>query len=92
MLTATVKFDYDASEPNELTILAREVSERRDEPKHVFARRVSFQTVNIVREDDADDTLALHDSDWITIEKPHSKERGRVPRAYLRMDSFPSSS
>ena len=89
MRTATVKFDYDASEPNELTVLAKEVN--RVEMKHALLLSLSFQTVNIILEDDADDKLSVLDSDWITIEKPHSRERGRVPRAYLRMDSFPSS-
>lgn len=63
--TAVVKFDYDASDPNELSVLAKE-------------------TVNVL---DENDTI---ESDWITIEKPHSKERGRIPRAYLRLDSFHS--
>jgi endophilin-B len=64
--TAIVKFDYDASDTNELSILAKE-------------------TVNIILDDN--DKLS-NDSDWITIEKPSTKERGRVPRAYLRLDSL----
>lgn len=60
--TAIVKFDYDASDTNELSVLAKE-------------------TVNVISDD--------ADSDWIIVEKVDSKERGRVPRAYLRVD--PSS-
>ncbi|CAF3493126.1 unnamed protein product [Rotaria sp. Silwood1] len=61
--TAIVKFDYNASDTNELSIVAKE-------------------TVNII--------LDVSESDWITVEKQISKERGRVPRAYLQIDSFSS--
>ncbi|CAF4086818.1 unnamed protein product, partial [Rotaria sp. Silwood2] len=61
--TAIVKFDYDASDTNELSVLAKE-------------------TVNII--------LDVDESDWITVEKQISKERGRVPRAYLQIDSLSS--
>ncbi|CAF1029196.1 unnamed protein product [Adineta steineri] len=66
--TATVKFDYDASDINELSVLAKE-------------------TVNIVLDDNE---KLSDDAEWITIEKPYSKERGRVPRGYLRIDSLSS--
>ncbi|CAF1155819.1 unnamed protein product [Rotaria sp. Silwood1] len=65
--TATVKFDYDASDPNELSVLAKE-------------------TVNIIL--DNNNEKLSNDSDWITIERPHTKERGRVPRAYLHIDTI----
>ncbi|CAF3672859.1 unnamed protein product [Rotaria sordida] len=66
--TATVKFDYDASDPNELSVLAKE-------------------TVNIIL--DNNEKLS-NDADWITIERPHTKERGRIPRAYLHIDNLSS--
>lgn len=32
------------------------------------------------------DRNTLETVDWITIEKIDTKERGRIPRAYLRLD------
>ncbi|CAF3737589.1 unnamed protein product [Rotaria socialis] len=64
--TATVKFDYDASDHHELSVLAKE-------------------TVNIILDDNEKHS---HDSDWITVERPQTKERGRVPRAYLHIDTL----
>ncbi|CAF1035251.1 unnamed protein product, partial [Didymodactylos carnosus] len=58
---ATVKFDYDATDSNEISVLAKE-------------------TVNIVNDDS-------NDSEWITVEKD-GKQRGKVPKAYLKMDSL----
>ncbi|UJR14766.1 hypothetical protein I4U23_001756 [Adineta vaga] len=57
--TATVRFDYDASESNELSVLAKEI-------------------VSIISDGD--------DSEWITVEKPATKQRGRIPRNYLQID------
>ncbi|CAF0922301.1 unnamed protein product [Adineta ricciae] len=64
--TATVKFDYDASDSAELSVLAKE-------------------TVNIILDDNE---KLSEDAEWITVERPTTKERGRVPRGYLRIDSL----
>ncbi|CAF0740281.1 unnamed protein product [Adineta steineri] len=61
--TAIVKFDYDASDSNELSVLAKEI-------------------VNVISDGD--------EPDWVAIEKTTTKQRGRIPRSYLQMDSSSS--
>lgn len=78
-----MKFDYDASDPNELSVLAKEVGIDRLKRKGKKRAFSFIQIVNIVDENETE-------GDWITIEKPHSKERGRIPRAYLRLDAVHS--
>ncbi len=82
--TGTVKFDYDASDPNGFSVLAKEVRE-----SNRIQLKISlsiFQTVNIVSDGGGGD-----DSDWITIEKLSTKQRGRIPRAYIQIDSLSNS-